>query len=203
MCFTPPAPSSGSEVDVQPDLGPHLQRIERFTAILTSGMRCQGGGSAERFAGSGGERHHHRAQLCHQEHAERATGRPHLLHGRCLFLLGAQKFLDCLTCLCVAQHSVHAIIFMLYTHDLGWPACAAMIKRKKGPGNGELYTDEDWNDEATLADASYAFSKVCSRLARASLSATSVLLLPVSPKPGNRDLGLLHCTGPPDHHAQV
>lgn len=35
-----------------------------------------------------------------------------------------------------------------------------MIKRKKGPGNGELYTDEDWNDEATLTDASYAFSKV-------------------------------------------
>ena len=37
-----------------------------------------------------------------------------------------------------------------------------MIKRKKGPSNGELYTDEDWNDEATLAEASYAFSKVTS-----------------------------------------
>ena len=37
-----------------------------------------------------------------------------------------------------------------------------MIKRKKGPSNGELYTDEDWNDEATLAEASYAFSKVSS-----------------------------------------
>ena len=36
-----------------------------------------------------------------------------------------------------------------------------MIKRKKGPSNGELYTDEDWNNEATLAEASYAFSKVC------------------------------------------
>ena len=32
---------------------------------------------------------------------------------------------------------------------------------KKGPANGKLFTDEDWNDEATLTEGPYPYSKVC------------------------------------------
>ena len=32
---------------------------------------------------------------------------------------------------------------------------------KKGPANGKIYdADNDWNDEATLTEGSYMFSKV-------------------------------------------
>ena len=38
---------------------------------------------------------------------------------------------------------------------------AAMIKMSKGPANGENYQDDvDWNDESTLRDAAYLYSKV-------------------------------------------
>ena len=39
-------------------------------------------------------------------------------------------------------------------------ASAAIMKSKKGPAKGELFTDEDWNDEATLTEGSYPYSKV-------------------------------------------
>ena len=32
---------------------------------------------------------------------------------------------------------------------------------KKGPANGKLFTGEDWNDEATLNESPYPYSKVC------------------------------------------
>ena len=41
-----------------------------------------------------------------------------------------------------------------------WHAPAAIMKSKKGPASGSLYTDEDWNDEATLTDSAYSYSKV-------------------------------------------
>lgn len=34
------------------------------------------------------------------------------------------------------------------------------MKNKKGPINGKVFTDEDWNDEATLTEGSYPYSKV-------------------------------------------
>ena len=36
---------------------------------------------------------------------------------------------------------------------------AAMEKKKAGPINGKLYTEEDWNDEATLDTFPYHLSK--------------------------------------------
>lgn len=38
---------------------------------------------------------------------------------------------------------------------------AAIVKPKKGAGNGKLFTEEDWNDESSLTDGPYRFSKVC------------------------------------------
>ena len=38
---------------------------------------------------------------------------------------------------------------------------AAIMKMKKGPANGKAFTDEDWNDEATLTESPYPYSKVC------------------------------------------
>jgi hypothetical protein len=35
------------------------------------------------------------------------------------------------------------------------------MKMKKGPANGDMFTDEDWNDEATLTEGSYPYSKAC------------------------------------------
>lgn len=37
---------------------------------------------------------------------------------------------------------------------------AAVVKAKKGPANGKLFTEEDWNDESSLTDEPYRFSKV-------------------------------------------
>ena len=37
---------------------------------------------------------------------------------------------------------------------------AAVVKGKKGPLNGKLFTEEDWNDESSLTDEPYRFSKV-------------------------------------------
>lgn len=48
---------------------------------------------------------------------------------------------------------------------------AAIMKTKKGPGNGKLYTDEDWNDEATLTEGSYPFSKTEAEKAARKLAA--------------------------------
>ena len=48
------------------------------------------------------------------------------------------------------------------------------MKMKKGPANGKLFTDEDWNDEATLTEGSYPYSKV--RLPR-SLNLLALVLL--------------------------
>ena len=40
-------------------------------------------------------------------------------------------------------------------------SAAAMIKLEKGPSNGKLYTDKDWNDEATASkETGYYLSKV-------------------------------------------
>jgi hypothetical protein len=40
-------------------------------------------------------------------------------------------------------------------------ACAAAImKMKKGPLKGKVYTDKDWNDENTVSDGPYQYSKV-------------------------------------------
>ena len=39
-------------------------------------------------------------------------------------------------------------------------ASAAIVKPKAGPCNGKLFTEEDWNDESTLTDGPYRFSKV-------------------------------------------
>ena len=36
----------------------------------------------------------------------------------------------------------------------------AVVKTKGGP-SGSLYTEEDWNDEATVETNGYRFSKVC------------------------------------------
>ena len=54
---------------------------------MTADVRSQGGGPSERPVGTGGERHYHGAQVCHQEHAQRQACRPHILHGRCPPLL--------------------------------------------------------------------------------------------------------------------
>lgn len=37
---------------------------------------------------------------------------------------------------------------------------AAVVKSEKGPANGSLFTEEDWNDESSLNDQPYRFSKV-------------------------------------------
>lgn len=37
---------------------------------------------------------------------------------------------------------------------------AAVVKNKKGPSNGSLYTEEDWNDESSLTVSPYMYSKV-------------------------------------------
>lgn len=34
------------------------------------------------------------------------------------------------------------------------------MKPAKGPFNGKLFTEEDWNDESSLTDGPYRFSKV-------------------------------------------
>ena len=50
---------------------------------------------------------------------------------------------------------------------------AAQVKIKKGPAKGNIYdADVDWNDEATLTEGSYMFSKVwlCSACIRWSKS---------------------------------
>ncbi|CAL8462007.1 g1538 [Coccomyxa elongata] len=36
---------------------------------------------------------------------------------------------------------------------------AAVVKNRKGPGNGSLYTEEDWNDESSLTESPYMYSK--------------------------------------------
>ncbi|EIE24719.1 NAD(P)-binding protein [Coccomyxa subellipsoidea C-169] len=36
---------------------------------------------------------------------------------------------------------------------------AAVVKSQKGPQNGSLFTEEDWNDESSLDDQPYRFSK--------------------------------------------
>lgn len=36
---------------------------------------------------------------------------------------------------------------------------AAMIKSKKGPSNGKAYTEADWNDESSLTEGPYQYSK--------------------------------------------
>ena len=36
----------------------------------------------------------------------------------------------------------------------------AAIKSSKGPKNGKLYTEDDWNETATLEDSPYLLSKV-------------------------------------------
>ncbi|CAL8462009.1 g1540 [Coccomyxa elongata] len=36
---------------------------------------------------------------------------------------------------------------------------AAIMKMKKGPLKGKVFTDEDWNDEATVNEGSYEYSK--------------------------------------------
>ncbi|KAK9908632.1 hypothetical protein WJX75_000697 [Coccomyxa subellipsoidea] len=36
---------------------------------------------------------------------------------------------------------------------------AAVVKNKKGPSNGSLYTEEDWNDESSLTVSPYMYSK--------------------------------------------
>ena len=38
--------------------------------------------------------------------------------------------------------------------------CAAVVKNRKGPANGSLYTEEDWNDESSLTQSPYMYSKV-------------------------------------------
>ncbi len=38
--------------------------------------------------------------------------------------------------------------------------CAAVVKNRKGPANGSLYTEEDWNDESSLTESPYMYSKV-------------------------------------------
>lgn len=38
--------------------------------------------------------------------------------------------------------------------------CAAIMKMKKGPLRGKVFTDEDWNDENNLEDGPYQYSKV-------------------------------------------
>ena len=34
------------------------------------------------------------------------------------------------------------------------------MKMKKGPLKGKVYTDKDWNDENTVSDGPYQYSKV-------------------------------------------
>ena len=59
-------------------------------------------------------------------------------------------------------------------HGFVW--LAAQVKIKKGPVNGNIYdADGDWNDEATLTEGSYMFSKVwlcsaCIRWPRSNLT---------------------------------
>ena len=38
--------------------------------------------------------------------------------------------------------------------------CAAVVNFKAGPGNGNLYTEDDWNTESSVADDAYCYSKV-------------------------------------------
>lgn len=37
---------------------------------------------------------------------------------------------------------------------------AAIVNMKAGPGNGETFTEEDWNTESSVADSPYRYSKV-------------------------------------------
>lgn len=37
---------------------------------------------------------------------------------------------------------------------------AAVVKGRKGPSNGSVYTEEDWNDESSLTESPYMYSKV-------------------------------------------
>ncbi len=37
---------------------------------------------------------------------------------------------------------------------------AAIVKPAAGPCNGKLFTEEDWNNESSLTDGPYRFSKV-------------------------------------------
>ena len=71
---------------------------------------------------------------------------------------------------------------------------AAIIKMKKGPGNGKLFTGEDWNDEATLTEGSYPYSKVCASFDTARASSFALFcfpaILPGRPQPGNRGLSV-------------
>lgn len=41
-----------------------------------------------------------------------------------------------------------------------YAAAVMSLKPQKGPVNGSLYTEEDWNTESTLETAPYPFSKV-------------------------------------------
>ena len=45
---------------------------------------------------------------------------------------------------------------------------AAVVKGRAGPSNGKVFTEEDWNDESSLTDEPYRFSKVgfgaCARM---------------------------------------
>lgn len=36
----------------------------------------------------------------------------------------------------------------------------AVVNSKKGPGNGSVYTEEDWNVESSVEDEPYRYSKV-------------------------------------------
>ena len=48
-----------------------------------------------------------------------------------------------------------------YTPDMLTNNVAAIVKGKKGPSNSSLYTEEDWNDESSLTNGPYMYSKVC------------------------------------------
>jgi hypothetical protein len=45
---------------------------------------------------------------------------------------------------------------------------AAVVNGKAGPGNGSLFTEEDWNTESSVEDEPYRYSKArpsCRRMA--------------------------------------
>ena len=58
--------------------------------------------------------------------------------------------------------------------------CAAIMKMKNGPLKGKVFTDEDWNDEATVNEGPYEYSKVSQRQSQRATQTMSTVLKPDS-----------------------
>jgi len=88
----------------------------------------------------------------------------------CLLIIPSAKFTVCAreSTPCSALHKQEAAIFSIwfatFAHEMMRLPClgAAVVKAKAGPSKPPLFTEEDWNDEATpeTTDGAYYLSKV-------------------------------------------